>query len=47
MVLSDGEEIPADLLVCATGYGDMSEWVGELISEDVAKRVGKVWGLGS
>jgi putative flavoprotein involved in K+ transport len=45
--LSDGEELPADLVVFATGYGSMSEWARELISPEVADRVGKVWGLGS
>jgi putative flavoprotein involved in K+ transport len=45
--LSDGDQLPADLVVFATGYGSMSEWARELISPEVADRVGKVWGLGS
>ena len=45
--LSDGAELPADLLVFATGYGSMNEWARELISPEVADKVGKVWGLGS
>jgi putative flavoprotein involved in K+ transport len=45
--LSDGSELPADLVVFATGYGSMNEWAAQLISEEVADKVGKVWGLGS
>jgi len=45
--LSDGSELPADLVVFATGYGSMNEWARELISPEVADKVGAVWGLGS
>jgi putative flavoprotein involved in K+ transport len=47
VVLADGTELPADLVVYATGYGSMNGWAAELISPAVADRVGKVWGLGS
>jgi len=47
VVLSDGTELPADLIVYATGYGSMNGWAAKLISREVADRVGKVWGLGS
>jgi putative flavoprotein involved in K+ transport len=47
VILTDGAELPADLIVCATGYGNMSEWAAQLISPQVAAKVGKVWGLGS
>ena len=47
VVLQDGTELPADLVVYATGYGSMNGWAADLISQDVADRVGKVWGLGS
>ena len=47
VVLSDGTELDADLIVYATGYGSMNKWLADLISEDVANRLGKVWGLGS
>jgi putative flavoprotein involved in K+ transport len=47
IVLADGTELPADLIVYATGYGSMNGWATDLISQDVADRVGKVWGLGS
>ncbi len=47
VVLDDGSELPADLVVYATGYGSMNGWAAELISPAVAEKVGKVWGLGS
>jgi putative flavoprotein involved in K+ transport len=47
VVLTDGSELDADLIVLATGYGSMNGWAAQLISQDVADRVGKVWGLGS
>ncbi len=47
VTLSDGTELQADLIVYATGYGSMNGWLAELISPEVADRVGKVWGLGS
>lgn len=46
-VLADGTELPADLIVLATGYGSMNGWAAQLISQEVADKVGKVWGLGS
>jgi putative flavoprotein involved in K+ transport len=47
VVLADGTELPADLVVYATGYGSMNGWAAALISQEVADRVGMVWGLGS
>jgi putative flavoprotein involved in K+ transport len=47
VVLDDGTELPADLVVYATGYGSMNGWAADLIGQDVADKVGKVWGLGS
>jgi putative flavoprotein involved in K+ transport len=47
VVLEDGTELEADLVVYATGYGSMNGWAAELISQEVADKVGKVWGLGS
>ncbi|AVM63664.1 FAD-dependent oxidoreductase [Dietzia sp. oral taxon 368] len=44
----DGERVlPADLIVYATGYGSMNQWLVDLVSQEVADRVGKVWGYGS
>ncbi|MCE6951398.1 flavin-containing monooxygenase [Cereibacter sphaeroides] len=47
VVLKDGTELPADLVVYATGYGSMNGWAADLISPEVADKVGKCWGLGS
>jgi len=47
VVLEDGTELPANLVVYATGYGSMNGWAADLISQEVADKVGKVWGLGS
>lgn len=47
VVLTDGSELPADVIVYATGYGPMEGWAEMLISKDVADRVGRCWGLGS
>ena len=47
VVLNDGSELKADLVVYATGYGSMNQWAAELISSEVADKVGKCWGLGS
>ncbi|KDF00500.1 FAD-dependent oxidoreductase [Mycolicibacterium aromaticivorans JS19b1 = JCM 16368] len=47
VVLADGTELPADVVVYATGYGSMNGWAAELIGQEVADKVGKVWGLGS
>ncbi|MFK7762824.1 MAG: NAD(P)/FAD-dependent oxidoreductase, partial [Roseobacter sp.] len=47
IVLDDGTKLEADVIVYATGYGSMNGWVADLIGEETAERVGKVWGLGS
>ncbi len=47
VVLADGTELPADLVVYATGYGSMNGWAADLIDQETADRLGKVWGLGS
>ena len=47
VMLADGTEIPADVIVLATGYSSMNGWAAQLISQDVADKVGKVWGMGS
>lgn len=47
VVLSDGTEVPADVIVYATGFGSMNGWAADLISRETADKVGKCWGLGS
>ncbi|MBT9290354.1 NAD(P)/FAD-dependent oxidoreductase [Prosthecodimorpha staleyi] len=45
--LDNGTEIPADVIVYATGYGSMNGWVADLVDQATADKVGKCWGLGS
>jgi putative flavoprotein involved in K+ transport len=45
--LDDGKELPADVIVYATGYGSMNGWVADICGKEMADKVGKVWGLGS
>ncbi|MDJ0825168.1 MAG: NAD(P)/FAD-dependent oxidoreductase [Rhodobacter sp.] len=45
--LDDGTDLKADLIVFATGYSSMNGWAAQLISQEVADKVGKCWGLGS
>lgn len=47
VVLADGTVLPADVVVYATGFGSMNGWAADLIGQDVADKVGRVWGLGS
>lgn len=47
VILQNGTRLEADLIVLATGYGSMNGWAADLISQEVADKVGKVWGLGS
>jgi len=47
VVLQNGKILPADVVIYATGYGSMNGWAADLISPEVANRVGKCWGLGS
>jgi cation diffusion facilitator CzcD-associated flavoprotein CzcO len=41
-----GETLPADLIVLATGYKRQEELVRKLFGEEVAERVGTIWGFG-
>ena len=47
VVLTDGSELPADVIFYATGYLPMESWIEELVSPEVAAKVGRCWGLGS
>jgi len=47
LVLADGTVLPADVVVYATGYGSMNGWAADLMGQEIADKVGKVWGLGS
>ena len=41
-----GETLAADLVVLATGYKGLEDLIRELFGDDVAKRVGPIWGFG-
>ena len=45
--LDSGQELPADLVVYATGYGSMNGLAADIIGPEPADRVGKGWGLGA
>ncbi|PWJ22273.1 NAD(P)/FAD-dependent oxidoreductase [Jannaschia seohaensis] len=47
VILDDGTHLDADLIVYATGYNSMNGWVADLMGQETADRLGKVWGLGS
>jgi putative flavoprotein involved in K+ transport len=47
VVLTDGSELPADVIIYATGYLPMNEWVAKIISRETADLIGPNWGYGS
>jgi putative flavoprotein involved in K+ transport len=47
VLLNDGTELPADLIVYATGFGPMSQRAAALLPESIARKLGRVGGLGS
>jgi putative flavoprotein involved in K+ transport len=47
VILTDGSELAADVIVYATGYLPMNEWLASVISRETADRVGPNWGYGS
>jgi putative flavoprotein involved in K+ transport len=44
--LLDGSVIPADLIVLATGFVAQEVVVAKLLGDEIAKKVGPVWGFG-
>ena len=44
--LKDGSTVPADLIVLATGYYPQKELVHRALGDEIAERVGPVWGIG-
>lgn len=44
-LLKDGSTVPADLIVLATGYHTQQELVRRLLGDEVADRVGEIWGI--
>jgi cation diffusion facilitator CzcD-associated flavoprotein CzcO len=45
-LLKDGSTVPADLIVLATGYFPQAELVRRALGDEMARRIGPVWGLG-
>jgi putative flavoprotein involved in K+ transport len=45
-LLKDGSIKPADLVILATGFVSQQVLVGRLLGEDMAEKVGPVWGFG-
>ncbi|KAL3698259.1 hypothetical protein R1sor_012335 [Riccia sorocarpa] len=47
VVFTDGSEVSADLIIYATGYGNIHDYIEKLIPKEAAEKVGLCWGLGS
>jgi putative flavoprotein involved in K+ transport len=43
--LRDGRIVPAELLVLATGYKNQQETVRLYLGDEIAERIGPVWGF--
>ncbi|KZT62286.1 FAD/NAD(P)-binding domain-containing protein [Calocera cornea HHB12733] len=43
MVFADGTSLPADVIICATGYGRMSSTLAPVFGEEFARGLGEVW----
>jgi len=43
----NGSELPADVIVFATGLGEIGDVIRSVCGDDVAERVKKIWGLNS
>jgi hypothetical protein len=46
-LLKDGSIQPADLIILATGFVSQEVVVAKLLGEEVAKKIGPVWGFGA
>jgi putative flavoprotein involved in K+ transport len=47
LIAKDGKSLPADFVVFATGYKPLAELLSKLLGDEVARRLGAIWGLGS
>jgi cation diffusion facilitator CzcD-associated flavoprotein CzcO len=45
MRLKDGREIAADVIILATGYRNQQEGTRQIFGDEVAEKVGKIWGI--
>jgi hypothetical protein len=46
IIFSDGTSMAADIIVLATGYKPLQEAVRTTFGDEVAERVGPIWGIG-
>jgi len=46
VIFSDGTSLVTDIVVLATGYKPLQEWVRAMFGDDIADRVGPIWGIG-
>jgi cation diffusion facilitator CzcD-associated flavoprotein CzcO len=46
VIFSDGSALDADFIVLATGYKPLQDSVRAMFGDDVADRVGPIWGIG-
>jgi cation diffusion facilitator CzcD-associated flavoprotein CzcO len=46
MTMADGHKIEADLIILATGYKPQEHLVAHLFGDQLARRVGPIWGFG-
>ncbi|EGG03716.1 uncharacterized protein MELLADRAFT_89949 [Melampsora larici-populina 98AG31] len=44
---ADGEEIEADLVVCATGYSSFHDTIRSILGPQVSEKLGPIWGADS
>ena len=45
IAFENGSEIQADVVICATGYGDVRELVKQLAGPEISEKVNRIWGL--
>ena len=43
--MKDGRVIPLDLVVLATGFRNMQEGIRRIVGDEVADKVGPIWGF--
>lgn len=46
ITMMDGQKIDADIVILATGYKPQEHLVSKLFGDDIASRVGPIWGYG-
>lgn len=47
VIFSDGSDLDVDIVVLATGYQPLQEAVRAMFGDEVADRVGPIWGIGA